>query len=91
MKLSEGVTVSGVCRTKVRDARECLSVLRIKLRKKYKKEKVTRRKHSFSNSGEKNPITGMKIFVTFLLGYRKRQRLTTNTDKYSHYKLQIKR
>lgn len=60
-------------------------------KKKYKKEKVTRRKHSFSNSGGKNPITGMKIFVTFLLGYRKRLGLTTNTDKYSHYKLQIKR
>lgn len=48
--------MSGVRRTKVRDARECLSVLRIKLtKKKYKKEKVTKRKHSFSNSGGKKP------------------------------------
>lgn len=42
--LSEGVTVSGVRRTKVRDARECLSVLRIKLRKKIQKREGDKKK-----------------------------------------------
>lgn len=44
MKLSEGVTVSGVCRAKVRDARECLSVLRMKLRKKIQKREGDKKK-----------------------------------------------
>lgn len=38
--------MSGVCRTKVRDARECLSVLRIKLRKKIQKREGDKKKNT---------------------------------------------
>lgn len=66
-------------------------IMDIAEKKNTKKRRWQEENTPLATVGEKNPITGMKIFVTFLLGYRKRLGLTTNTDKYSHYKLQIKR